>query len=173
MRAAGVAYFSFAPLNVGVVAFALASIGVAERAAWKRDRVYRRKAFLVDAAASIVAGAVASFLTFELLVVSLSPLERNLVVTYQLFFWSASIPGGFTIAAQVLLLACAFRWGLANSRLRWPLLTSLVGGIGMPIVAYTWIYSGRETPLWPLGLTLVVVAAASDLMIHNRLGTPS
>ena len=168
MAAEGVAYFLFEPLNAGVVVFASVSIVVALRTAWKHRGKGRRTTFLVDLPVSVIAGAVASFLTFELLVAQLSPLDRNQVGTLQLFYWFACIPGGFTIAAQVLLLACASRWGLAKSGLRRPLLAGLVGAAGLPIVASTWLYSSRETPLWPLGLVLVLVAAASDFMIYYR-----
>lgn len=168
MAAEGVAYFLFEPLNAGVVIFASVSIAVALRTAWKRRREGRRTTFLVDLPISIIAGAVAASLTFELLVAQLSPLDRNQVVTLQLFYWFACIPGGFTIAAQVLLLACASRWGLTKSGLRWPLLAGLVGAAGLPIVASTWLYSSRDTPLWPLGLVLVLVAAASGFVIYYR-----
>jgi hypothetical protein len=168
MAAEGAAYFLFEPLNAGVVIFASISIAIALRTAWKRRREGRRTTFLVDLPISVIAGAVASFLTFELLVAQLSPLDRNQVVTLQLFYWFACIPGGFTVAAQVLLLACASRWGFANSGLRWPLLAGLVGAAGLPIVASTWLYSTHETPLWPLGVVLVLVAVASDFVIYYR-----
>lgn len=166
--AQGLAYFLFEPLNAGVVFFASASIVVVLRTAWRRQRQGRRTTFLVDLPVSGIAGAVASFLTFELLAAQLSPLDRNQVGTLQLFYWFACIPGGFTIAAQILLLASASHWGLAKAGLRWPLLTGLVGAAGLPIVASTWLYSSRETPLWPVGVVLVLVAAASDFVICCR-----
>lgn len=168
IAAEGIAYFLFEPLNAAVVIFASVSIAVALRAAWKLRRDGRRAAFFVDLPISVLVGAVVSFVTYEILVAQLSPLDRYQVSTLQLFYWFACIPGGFTIVAQVLLLACATRWGLGGSGLRWPLVLGLVGAVGLPIVASTWLYSSVDTPLWPLGLILVLVSATSDIIIFYR-----
>ena len=172
VAAEGVTYFLFEPLNAGAVLFASLSIVVASRAAWKRHREGRRTTVLVDLPVSVIVGAVVSILTFELLVAQLGPLDRNQVGTFQLFYWFACIPGGFTIGAQVFLLASTSRWGLAKPGLRAPIVASLMGAAGLPIVASTWLYSRGETPLWPLGLVLVLVAAASDFMTYYRLNNP-
>lgn len=169
IAAEGIAYVLFEPLNAGVVLFASFSIAVALQAAWRRRRNGQRPTIFVDLLISIIVGAVASFITFELLVAQLSPLDRYQLGTLQLFYWFACIPGGFTIAAQVLLLACALRWGFAQRGLRWPLLAGVVGAAGLPIVASTWLYSTSETPLWPLGLVLVLASAVSDFMVYDRL----
>ncbi len=169
MAVEGIAYFLFEPLNAAVVIFASVSIAVALRAAWKWRRDGRRATFFVDLPLSVMVAAVVSFVTYEILVAQLSPLDRNQVSTLQLFYWFACIPGGFTIAAQVLLLACATRWGLGGSGLRRALLVGLVGAAGLPIVASTWLYSTSQTPLWPLGLAFVLAAVASDFTVYDRL----
>lgn len=167
--AEGVAYILFEPLNAGVVLFASFSMAVTLRAAWRRRPEGRRTTLGVDLPISVIAGAVASLVTFELLVAQLGPLDRNQVGTLQLFYWFACIPGGFTMAAQVLLLASALRWGVAKRGLRRALLVGLVGAAGLPIVASTWLYSTSQTPLWPLGLVFVLAAVASDFTVYDRL----
>ncbi len=169
MAAEGIAYFLFEPLNAGVVIFASVSIAVVLQAAWKRRREGLRATFFVDLPISVIVGAVVSFVTYEILVAQLSSLDRSQVGTLQLFYWLACIPGGFTMAAQVLLLACALRRGTARRSVGWPLLAGLVGAVGLPIVASTWLYSTSETPLWPLGLLLVLAAAAADFIVHHQL----